>query len=91
MRVSCKNIDARCSNIEGALQLLYRATQTSSEADGDPNAKEQEAAPVDESGQTIFHKTTRSLKLWSMLTDLEESFGTFNVCASVSLSLSLVW
>lgn len=75
----------RCSNIEGAMQLLYRATQMPSEADGDTNSKEQAAAPVDDSGQNIFHKATRSLKIWSMLTDLEESFGTYNVCTFANI------
>ena len=33
--------------------------------------------------EPVQNRVYRSLKLWSMYADLEESFGTFHVCHSV--------
>ena len=74
------------ANIEGALQLLYRATQTSSEADADANAKEQEAAPVDESGQTIRRRAH-----WSFGRCSPTSRKASARLMYARASLSLVW
>ncbi|XP_046676581.1 LOW QUALITY PROTEIN: pre-mRNA-splicing factor syf1 homolog [Homalodisca vitripennis] len=65
-------MEIRHENYDGALKLLQRATVM-------PARK---VAYHDET-ETVQMRVYKSLKLWSMYADLEESFGTFKSCKSV--------
>lgn len=60
------------SDVERALKLMKRATA--------PPARKTHYFDESESVQSRVYK---SLKLWSMYADLEESFGTFATCKAV--------
>lgn len=68
-------------NCKEALKLMHRATTM-------PARK---VAYHDES-ETVQMRLYKSLKVWSMYADLEESFGTFKVdyCAFLHLCILLV-
>jgi pre-mRNA-splicing factor SYF1 len=59
-------------NYDGALKLMQRATVM-------PARK---VAYHDET-ETVQARVYKSLKLWSMYADLEESFGTFKVSDNI--------
>jgi pre-mRNA-splicing factor SYF1 len=65
-------MEIRQDNFKIALDLMYRATII-------PKNK---ISYTDES-ETVQARLHKSLKLWSMYADLEESFGTFQSCKSV--------
>lgn len=65
-------MEIRQENFQKALDLMYRATAI-------PKNK---VSYTDES-ETVQARLHKSLKLWSMYADLEESFGTFKTCKSV--------
>lgn len=65
-------MEIRQENFQKALDLMYRATVI-------PKNK---ISYTDES-ETVQARLHKSLKLWSMYADLEESFGTFKSCKSV--------
>ena len=65
-------MEIRQENFKKALDLMYRATVL-------PKNK---VSYTDES-ETVQARLHKSLKLWSMYADLEESFGTFQTCKSV--------
>jgi pre-mRNA-splicing factor SYF1 len=65
-------MEIRQENFQKALDLMYRATVI-------PKNK---VSYTDES-ETVQARLHKSLKLWSMYADLEESFGTFKSCKSV--------
>lgn len=65
-------MEIRQENFQKALDLMYRATVI-------PKNK---VSYTDES-ETVQARLHKSLKLWSMYADLEESFGTFQSCKSV--------
>lgn len=65
-------MEIRQENFQPALDLMYRATII-------PKNK---VSYTDES-ETVQARLHKSLKLWSMYADLEESFGTFQSCKSV--------
>lgn len=65
-------MEIRQDNFKHALDLMYRATVI-------PKNK---ISYTDES-ETVQARLHKSLKLWSMYADLEESFGTFQSCKSV--------
>ncbi|XP_054282324.1 pre-mRNA-splicing factor syf1 homolog [Macrosteles quadrilineatus] len=65
-------MEIRHENYDGALRLMQRATVM-------PARK---VAYHDET-ETVQMRVYKSLKLWSMYADLEESFGTFKSCKSV--------
>jgi pre-mRNA-splicing factor SYF1 len=65
-------LEIRQGNVQSALDLMYRATVI-------PKTK---ISYTDES-ETVQARLHKSLKLWSMYADLEESFGTFKTCKSV--------
>lgn len=65
-------MEIRKENYEDALKLMYKATIL-------PKNK---VAYQDES-ETVQARLHKSLKLWSMYADLEESFGTFKSCKAV--------
>ncbi|KAG5681125.1 hypothetical protein PVAND_010585 [Polypedilum vanderplanki] len=65
-------MEIRKDNYKNALDLMYKATII-------PKNK---ISYTDES-ETVQARLHKSLKLWSMYADLEESFGTFQSCKSV--------
>lgn len=65
-------MELRHENYEAALKLMHRATTP-------PSRK---VAYYDES-ETVQMRLHKSLKVWSMYADLEESFGTFKSCKAV--------
>lgn len=65
-------LDIRQDNYENALKLMHRATAM-------PKRK---VAYHDET-ETVQMRLYKSLKVWSMYADLEESFGTFRTCKAV--------
>jgi pre-mRNA-splicing factor SYF1 len=65
-------IELQHDNYDGALKLMHRATVP-------PPRK---VAYHDDS-ETVQNRLYKSLKIWSMFADLEESFGTFKACKSV--------
>lgn len=65
-------MEIRQENFDRALKLMHRATAM-------PKSR---AAYHDES-ETVQQRVYKSLKLWSMYADLEESFGTFKSCKAV--------
>lgn len=65
-------MEIRQENFKEALDLMYRATVI-------PKNK---VSYTDES-ETVQARLHKSLKLWSMYADLEESFGTFKTCKAV--------
>jgi pre-mRNA-splicing factor SYF1 len=65
-------MEIRKDNYKSALDLMYKATII-------PKNK---ISYTDES-ETVQARLHKSLKLWSMYADLEESFGTFQSCKSV--------
>ncbi|XP_066295028.1 pre-mRNA-splicing factor SYF1-like [Branchiostoma lanceolatum] len=65
-------MEIRHENFDAALELMKRATAM-------PGRK---AAYFDET-ETVQNRLYKSLKLWSMYADLEESFGTFKSCKAV--------
>lgn len=65
-------MEIRQGNVQNALDLMYRATII-------PKTK---ISYTDEN-ETVQARLHKSLKLWSMYADLEESFGTFKTCKSV--------
>ncbi|XP_075214335.1 pre-mRNA-splicing factor SYF1 fand isoform X2 [Lycorma delicatula] len=65
-------MEIRHENFDGALKLMQRATVM-------PSHK---VAYHDES-ETVQMRVYKSLKVWSMYADLEESFGTFKSCKAV--------
>lgn len=65
-------MEIRNSNYEEALKLMSRATVLPSRKVG----------YYDET-ETVQARLYKSLKLWSMYADLEESFGTFKSCKAV--------
>ncbi|XP_033228299.1 pre-mRNA-splicing factor syf1 homolog [Belonocnema kinseyi] len=65
-------MECRHKNFTEALRLMHRATAM-------PTRK---VAYHDES-ETVQMRLYKSLKVWSMYADLEESFGTFKTCKAV--------
>lgn len=65
-------MEIRHENYEQALKLMHRATVM-------PSRK---VAYHDEN-ETVQARVYKSLKVWSMYADLEESFGTFKSCKAV--------
>lgn len=65
-------MEVRHENYEETLKLMQRATALPA----------RRAAYFDES-ETVQARLYKSLKLWSMYADLEESFGTFKTCKAV--------
>jgi pre-mRNA-splicing factor SYF1 len=65
-------MEIRQENFQKALDLMYRATVI-------PKNK----ISYSDENETVQTRLHKSLKLWSMYADLEESFGTFKSCKSV--------
>ncbi|KAI5742072.1 hypothetical protein M8J77_002699 [Diaphorina citri] len=65
-------LELRAGQEEAALRLMARATATPAR----PVAYHDEA-------ETVQARVYKSIKLWSLYADLEESFGTFKSCKSV--------
>ncbi|XP_044736719.1 pre-mRNA-splicing factor syf1 homolog [Chrysoperla carnea] len=65
-------MEIRNENFEESLRLMHRATAMPS----------RRVAYHDEN-ETVQARLYKSLKLWSMYADLEESFGTFKSCKAV--------
>lgn len=65
-------MEIRQENFQQAVDLLYRATLI-------PKNK----ISYNDESETVQTRLHKSLKLWSMYADLEESFGTFKSCKSV--------
>jgi len=65
-------MELRHENYEEALRLMHRATA----------APSRKVAYHDET-ETVQMRVYKSLKVWSMYADLEESFGTFKSCKAV--------
>ncbi|CAG9759678.1 unnamed protein product [Ceutorhynchus assimilis] len=65
-------LEIRQENYEEALKLMYRATAM-------PKRK---VAYFDEK-ESVQARLYKSLKIWAMYADLEESFGTFKSCKAV--------
>lgn len=65
-------MELRHENYEEALRLMHRATA----------APSRKVAYHDET-ETVQMRLYKSLKVWSMYADLEESFGTFKSCKAV--------
>lgn len=65
-------MEIRNENFEEALKLLQRATVM-------PSRK----VDYHDDNETVQMRLYKSLKLWSMYADLEESFGTFKSCKAV--------
>ncbi|CAG0892203.1 unnamed protein product [Cyprideis torosa] len=65
-------MELRQDQPEAALKLMQRATAP----------PPQKVAYFDES-ETVQKRVHKSLKVWSMYADLEESFGTFKTCKAV--------
>lgn len=65
-------MEIRQENYQKALDLMYRATVL-------PRNK----VSYNDENETVQARLHKSLKLWSMYADLEESFGTFKTCKAV--------
>lgn len=65
-------MELRHENYDGAITLLKRAT-----------AMPPKRAGYFDHTEPVQNRVYRSLKLWSMYADLEESFGTFHTCKAV--------
>lgn len=65
-------MELRHENYDGAITLLKRAT-----------AMPPKRAGYFDHDEPVQNRVYRSLKLWSMYADLEESFGTFQTCKAV--------
>lgn len=65
-------MEIRNENYEEALKLMRRAT-----------AMPPRKAAYHDDTETVQARVYKSLKLWSMYADLEESFGTFKSCKAV--------
>lgn len=65
-------MEIRKENFEYALELMYKATVL-------PKSK----ISYNDENETVQTRLHKSLKLWSMYADLEESFGTFKTCKAV--------
>ncbi|XP_060517786.1 pre-mRNA-splicing factor syf1 homolog isoform X2 [Cylas formicarius] len=65
-------MEIRNENYEEALKLMHRATAM-------PSRK----VAYHDDGETVQARLYKSLKVWSMYADLEESFGTFKSCKAV--------
>lgn len=65
-------MEIRNENYDDALKLMQRATAATS----------RKAAYYDDK-ETVQARLYKSLKVWSMYADLEESFGTFKSCKAV--------
>ncbi|KAF5275792.1 hypothetical protein FQR65_LT16525 [Abscondita terminalis] len=72
--VWCKwaEMELRSENYEAALKLMHTATVL-------PSRK----VSYHDDTETVQARLYKSLKLWSMYADLEESFGTFKSCKAV--------
>lgn len=65
-------MEIRQENFEKALSLMHRAT-----------ALPKHKIAYNDDTETVQARLHKSLKLWSMYADLEESFGTFKTCKAV--------
>lgn len=65
-------MEIRQQNYEYALKLMHRAT-----------AMPKRRVAYHDDTETVQMRLYKSLKLWSMYADLEESFGTFKTCKAV--------
>lgn len=65
-------MEIRQDNYEFALKLMQKAT-----------AMPKRKAAYHDDTETVQMRVYKSLKLWSMYADLEESFGTFKTCKAV--------
>lgn len=65
-------MEIRQENFEKALKIMHRAT-----------ALPKKRAAYHDETETVQTRVYKSLKLWSMFADLEESFGTFKSCKAV--------
>lgn len=65
-------MEIRQDNYEFALKLMQKAT-----------AMPKRKAAYHDDNETVQMRVYKSLKLWSMYADLEESFGTFKTCKAV--------
>ncbi|XP_018799467.1 PREDICTED: pre-mRNA-splicing factor SYF1 [Bactrocera latifrons] len=65
-------MEIRQENFEGALRLMQKAT-----------AMPKRKVAYHDDTETVQMRLYRSLKVWSMYADLEESFGTFKTCKAV--------
>lgn len=65
-------MELRHENYDGAINLLKRAT-----------ALPPKRAGYFDNTEPVQNRVYRSLKIWSMYADLEESFGTFKTCKAV--------
>lgn len=65
-------MEIRQENFQNALDLMYRSTLIS-----------KNKINYNDESETVQTRLHKSLKLWSMYADLEESFGTFKSCKSV--------
>jgi len=65
-------MELRQQQFEGALKLMQRAT-----------AMPKRKIAYHDDTETVQARLHRSLKVWSMYADLEESFGTFKTCKAV--------
>ncbi|VEN48937.1 unnamed protein product [Callosobruchus maculatus] len=65
-------MEIRNENYEEAIKLMHRATTI-------PSKK----AHYHDDSETVQNRLYKSLKVWSMYADLEESFGTFKSCKAI--------
>ncbi|CAH1970535.1 unnamed protein product [Acanthoscelides obtectus] len=65
-------MEIRNENYEEAIKLMHRATTI-------PAKK----AHYHDDSETVQNRLYKSLKVWSMYADLEESFGTFKSCKAI--------
>ncbi|KAK3581457.1 hypothetical protein CHS0354_031782 [Potamilus streckersoni] len=65
-------MEIRHENYEGALKLMQKATTP-------PSRK----VSYHDQTETVQNRVHKSLKVWSLYADLEESFGTFKTCKAV--------
>ena len=65
-------MEIRCNHYDKALNILKQAT-----------ALPTKRAGYFDNTEPVQNRVYRSLKLWSMYADLEESFGTFKTCKAV--------
>ncbi|XP_017767919.1 PREDICTED: pre-mRNA-splicing factor SYF1 [Nicrophorus vespilloides] len=65
-------MEIRSENYEGALKLMHKATVI-------PSRK----VHYHDDKETVQARLYKSLKVWSLYADLEESFGTFKSCKAV--------
>nr|XP_039253689.1 pre-mRNA-splicing factor SYF1-like [Styela clava] len=65
-------MELRHENFDGAINLMKRAT-----------AMPPKRAGYFDHTEPVQNRVYKSLKLWSMYADLEESFGTFHTCKAV--------